>query len=290
MAGADRAMLAAMGMPAGGVIAVGRTHVLVRPRRDGDASTLTLGPQAMANAGLSAGASVDATRAILPTASRVVVAGDELPETPRVIIQALQGRPVTPGDTITIGSRYLSGSDAVDITIEDVDPHNAGLIGHGSLVLSAADHANSPQTSTAPASAPSDAGEPRAAAALLKGLEQELETLTGWLALLTSPSDLPWTTSSGPKVSSCTISCCGSWQQRIVGGYHRSAALRSVPGQHSPCGRKQGPPSAFARSTILATRRRRSALTRGPIRVARSVEGPQGSARVAAQSSCKNGS
>lgn len=191
VAGADRAMLAAMGMPAGGVIAVGNTHVLVRPRRDGDASSLTLGPQARANAGVETGASVDATRAILSTAGRVVVAGDTLPLEPRVLIQALQGRPATDGDTITITGRYLGGADPIDVTVSAIEPGPAGLINHGSLVISEMDHADSPlpaETGATAAPVP-----PRPNTALLSGLESELETLTGWLSLLTSPRDLPKT-------------------------------------------------------------------------------------------------
>ena len=192
VAGADRAMLAAMGMPAGGVISIGATHVLIRPRRDGEASSLFIGPRSRSNAGIDLGASVDATRAILSTAGRVVVDGDALPLEPRIIIRALQGRPATVGDTITIDARYLGGAEPVDIRVVDIEPSSAGIINQGSLVLSAADHADSP----APAEHVADRSaapviEPRATAALLKGLESELDILTGWLALLTSPKDLP---------------------------------------------------------------------------------------------------
>ena len=190
MAGADRAMLAAMGMPAGGVIRVADTHVLVRPRRDGDASTLSLGPQALTNAGIDAGASVDATRAILSTASRVVIDGEQLPLEPRTIIQAIQGRPVSTGDTITIDARYLGGGEPVDLVVAAVEPGDAGLMNHGSIVISAADHAESPVRVEADTSLGPPPKE-RENAALLRGLEPELETLTGWLALLTSPRDLP---------------------------------------------------------------------------------------------------
>lgn len=191
VAGADRAMLAAMGMPAGGVISVGKTHVLVRPRRGGEASALSLGPQALANAGIQVGASVEANRALLSTAGRVVIEGETLPVEPRVLIQALQGRPATTGDTITIDARYLGGADPIDMRIADIEPGDAGLINHGSLVLSAADHARALVDGARPGAVEAPSDLPRPMAALLTGLEAELEILTGWLALLTSPQDLP---------------------------------------------------------------------------------------------------
>ena len=183
-------MLAAMGMPAGGVIGVGATHVLVRPRRDGDASTLTLGPRALANARLTAGSSVDAQRAILPTAARVVIAGSSLPVEPRQLIQAMQGRPVTSEDKVTIGGRYLTDSDDVEMDIELVEPGGAGLIGHGTIFVSSDDHEASKQREAREELAAVEE-QVRSADALLKGLEVELDMLTGWLALLTSPSDMP---------------------------------------------------------------------------------------------------
>ena len=71
VAGADRTMLAAMGMAAGGVLRIGSTAVLVRPRTVGEPTALELGPQAMANAGLASGSAADATRIMLPQAVRV---------------------------------------------------------------------------------------------------------------------------------------------------------------------------------------------------------------------------
>ncbi|MDR9450867.1 MAG: hypothetical protein RI637_06580, partial [Acidimicrobiia bacterium] len=102
VAGADRTLLAAMGMPGGGIISVGTTHVLVRPRETSEPTALLLGPQALSNAGLTPGRGVDAKRAILPAARRVVIEGDKLPLETRTLVHGLQGRPVSAGDHITV--------------------------------------------------------------------------------------------------------------------------------------------------------------------------------------------
>src|SRR3990170_7785018 len=93
VAGADRTLLAAMGMPGGGIIAVGTTHVLVRPRETTEPTALLLGPQALANGGLTAGQGVEAKRAILPTARRIVVEGDPLPPPPPTPAPRFHGPP-----------------------------------------------------------------------------------------------------------------------------------------------------------------------------------------------------
>lgn len=187
-------MLAAMGMPAGGILRVGTTNVLIRPRSTAEPSALLLGPQAIRNAGVSVGQSVDATRAILATAQRVAIAGDALPAEPRTIVKALQGRPASAGDTITIDGRYLNGADPLDVTFTHVEPGDAGLIGAGTMFMSAKDHDSAPPIgpdSRSDTSAATDQAAEERATALLAGLETELDVLSGWLALLTSPSDLP---------------------------------------------------------------------------------------------------
>ncbi len=191
VAGADRTLLAAMGLPGGGTVSVGNTHVLVRAREVREPTAILLGPQALANAGLKAGQGTDVKRAILPTARRVVVAGDALPMEARTLIHALQGRPVTSGDRLTVDSAYGDGDGSpVDISIVDVDPSPAATVGTATTFVSEAEAA---RESAAPpvTSVPARPGVPTTAEALLAGLQTELETLTGWIALLTSPDDLP---------------------------------------------------------------------------------------------------
>ena len=76
IARADSALLSAMGLPGGGVISVGDTHVAVAAGDVPAPTALTLGPRAMVNAGVKDGETVDAKRAILPSARRVAIAED----------------------------------------------------------------------------------------------------------------------------------------------------------------------------------------------------------------------
>ncbi len=193
MAGADRTLLAAMGMPGGGIISVGSTHVLVRPRETTEPTALLLGPQALANAGLSAGQGADAKRAILPTARRVVVEGDRLPLESRTLVHGLQGRPVSSGDEVTVDTAYGDGGgEPVEIRIAQVDPDPAATVGTATSFVSEDEALRAPAAPEgAPAARPPRPGAPTTTEALLAGLETELEMLTGWFSLLTSPQDLP---------------------------------------------------------------------------------------------------
>ncbi|MCP4250388.1 MAG: AAA family ATPase, partial [bacterium] len=88
---------------------------------------------------------------------------------------------------------YGSGENAEPIAVKviGVIPAPAGTVGSGTVVGSEGDMAPAAPT-TQPEGHP--AGEPvTTAVAMLTGLETELETLAGWLALLTSPGNLPGT-------------------------------------------------------------------------------------------------
>ncbi len=190
---ADATLLSAMGLPGGGVVRVGMTHVLIRPGEVTDPSALMLGERTMANAGIGAGETVDVKRVILPQAQRVVLAGDEPALEPRHAARALQGIPVTVGDTVAIDPSYGSTEKAepIEARVVGVIPEPAGTVGSGSVVGWEGD-----MPPSAPVAQPEGrpAGEaPTTADALLTGLDTELETLAGWLALLTSPGNLPAT-------------------------------------------------------------------------------------------------
>ena len=58
VARADGTLLKALGLPAGGVVAVGRSAVLVRAGTVADPSGLEMGPTARANAGVTLNQSV----------------------------------------------------------------------------------------------------------------------------------------------------------------------------------------------------------------------------------------
>jgi len=186
---ADSALLTAMGLPGGGVISIGRTHVLVVPGEVATTNSITLGDRARLNAGLGIGDSVDAKRAILHEAKRVVVGGTDVKLDARHLARSLQGNPVTVGDTVVVYTSY--GADAesqdVELRVMSIEPGSAGLVGSSTVVHEEGEVP--PDVIDHPTGHPG--GEsPTTAAALLAGLDTELETLTGWLSLLTSPNDL----------------------------------------------------------------------------------------------------
>jgi transitional endoplasmic reticulum ATPase len=190
---ADSTLLSAMGLPGGGIVKVGKTHILIRPGEVTDSSALMLGERTMANAGVKAGETIDVKRVLLPQAQRVVLAGDELPIEPRHVARALQGIPVTVGDTVIIDPSYGSGErgEPIEVAVVGVIPAPAGTVGSGTTVGSEGDTAPSGPI-TQPEGHPT--GEAvTTAVAMLTGLETELETLAGWLALLTSAGNLPGT-------------------------------------------------------------------------------------------------
>ena len=188
VARADAALLAAMGLPGGGVVSLGKTHCLVTPGDVPGPNALTVGPRALRNAGMSIGDSTDVTRAVVPQASRVVVSGTDGLDA-RHLARSLQGHVVTIGDKVVVhGSYGEDGQDEHEVRIVSVTPGPAGTIGDRTVVHDTEDTA--PDVAPHPTGRPS--GEPLSTAdALLAGLDTELDTLVGWLTLLTSRSDLP---------------------------------------------------------------------------------------------------
>jgi len=190
IARADATILAAMGLPGGGAVKIGRTHILVRPGEVPSPTVLTLGPRVMENAGTRDGGDVDARRANLPHARRVILDGD-IGLDARHLARALQGRPVTTGDRVDIDPAYgtgVSGGEPITVTIGNVEPDGAGLVGNATVVaqrdaarVALVGHPEGRITGEAPTTAQ----------ALLAGLDNELDVLTGWLSLLTSPDNLP---------------------------------------------------------------------------------------------------
>ncbi|MBU1227906.1 MAG: AAA family ATPase [Actinobacteria bacterium] len=192
VARADATILAAMGLPGGGVVKIGATHVVVRAGEVSSPTAILLGPRTKENAGVGDGGTIDVRRANLTQARRVSIEGDTGLD-PRHLARALQGHPVTAGDRVDIASGYGGdgrdgGRSPITVGIAAVDPNGVGMIGDATVV--------------APVGAVGDAlighpagsiaGEaPTTAQALLAGLDPELDILTGWLSLLTSPDDLP---------------------------------------------------------------------------------------------------
>lgn len=177
---ADSVLLKALGLPYGGIVAVGGTHCLIRAGEVSEPTALLLGPRTAATAGAEPGATVEAKRAVLAHAATVTLA--EEPPDPAALAATWQGRPVTEGDQVE-----LPGGG--ETTVRAVGPERAGTIGPATRI-------------TGPGGSPTDTGETTSAAAepalttdraLLAGLESQRDLLAGWLTLLTSPTDLPAT-------------------------------------------------------------------------------------------------
>ena len=188
VARADAALLTAMGLPGGGIVALGSTHCLVSPGDVPGPNALTVGPLARENAGISIGDSLDVVRAVVPQARRVVILGGE-PLDSRHLARALQGNVVTVGDQIAVrGSYGNQGEEERVVRVVSVEPGPSGTVGDRTVVHDSEDAA--PDVTAQPKGRPQ--GETLSTAdALLTGLDTELETLVGWITLLTSRSDLP---------------------------------------------------------------------------------------------------
>ncbi len=232
---ADATLLAAMGLPGGGTVKVGRSHVVIHPGEVPQPTAILLGPLTMANAAVGAGDVVEVKRAMVPQAQRVILDCEELPADPQALARALQGRAVTPGDRVEFDPAYAGESDdpPLRLAVLEVSPGPAGLVG-SSTMLGAK---NDPRETARPAVAAG--GEPAAPArtaptqaeALLAGLDTELEMLTGWLALLTSPRDLPkaWGLPSVAGVLMEGPAGCGKSELVAAAAAGAGAAVKEVP-------------------------------------------------------------
>lgn len=188
VARADATLLAAMGLPGGGIVALGKTHCLVVPGDVPGPNALTVGPLVLQNAGFDVGTSTDVVRVVVPQARRVVVVGAERLDS-RHLARSLQGNVVSVGDRIAVHGSYGEHEDETHIArVVSVEPGPAGTVGDRTVVHDSEDVA--PDVAAQPTGRPP--GETISTAdALLTGLETELETLVGWITLLTSRSDLP---------------------------------------------------------------------------------------------------
>ena len=191
-------MLRALGLPHGGLISVGKTHTRVTGGDTNGPTDLLLDDKTMSNAELRPGASIDVKRVILPVAE-VVQFGEHQLEA-RVLARALQGAPITAGDHVTIEAGYFGGDHDVDLTVTAVEP-DIGVVGSTTRFA-----IGSGPGQVAPASRPSasatrspvdnnaqsgaQAEHPSTAAALLAGLDNEVELMTGWFSLLATSQDL----------------------------------------------------------------------------------------------------
>lgn len=187
---ADAALLRALGLPGGGIVGVGSTHVLVSPGETSSPNALLLGERTMKNADLAVGDPVDVQRALLPEAHRVVVSKIDSEIDSRHLARSLQGSPVSEGDAVAVQTGY--GEDRTPetavVTITEVTPGPAAVVGNRTVVHEVGE--DTPDVVDQPMGSP--AGEALTTAeALLAGLDTEVEVMTGWLSLLTAAGDLP---------------------------------------------------------------------------------------------------
>jgi transitional endoplasmic reticulum ATPase len=194
VARADATLLKALGLPYGGVLKVGKTHVLVKSGETKESTALHLGSGAMKNAGVADGQPVDGTRAVLGHAALVRLGGDA-PIDAEVLQRAWQGRPLSDGDQVSLPAAQTGTTETLEIKILQVEPGDAGLVGPGTRFIFGDDE--QPQPLVQPTASRSDsniqapAPGPTRSEALLAGLDDQKDLLTGWLSLLTSTADLP---------------------------------------------------------------------------------------------------
>lgn len=203
IAKADSTLLTALGLPGGGIVAIGTTHLLVSPGDTASPNAIMLNERAIANAGLALGDSVDVTRSILPAARRVVISPLEAAIDARHLARSLQGLPVSEGDTVAVQTGYGEEEDApvVEVRITSVTPGPSAVVGSSTVVHEVGEDTEA--LVDQPTGSP--AGETiTTAKALLAGLATETEVMTGWLSLLTAQGDLPevW---GLPKVSGVLV-------------------------------------------------------------------------------------
>ena len=190
-------MLRALGLPHGGVISVGKTHTRVTGGDTNGPTDLLLDDETMRNAELRPGSSVDVKRVILPAAEVVRFEQHDLEA--RALARALQGAPITAGDRISIEAGYFDGEEDVELVVTAVEP-DIGIVGSttrfaiGSGPGEAAPDAVARPPAAAGSAAAADAApeddHPTTADALLAGLDNEVELVSGWFSLLATSQDL----------------------------------------------------------------------------------------------------
>lgn len=190
VATADATLLKTIGLPYGGIVAVGDTHSLVKAGPVPEPTALTLGPRTLANSGVTPGSSVEVTRAVLSHAAIVVLDQEETPADPGRLAAAWQGRAVTSGDSIEL-------PEGDEVKIVEVLPGTAGTIGPATRLVGRQDRPSARQPPSERIERDSEPAPrnkrtaPTSDQALLAGLDSQRELLAGWLTLLTSPQDLP---------------------------------------------------------------------------------------------------
>jgi len=153
-------MLAAMGMPGGGVLKIGSTHVRVVVGSVSPVNAIELPASALANGAGSEGSTVDGDRVVPHSAVSVTI--DQPLASPRSLV----GLPLTADDELNI--------EGGTVRVVDVSPGPVAVVTQATRIIQPGGGGTLDNTQNE--AAPS---------AMTTGLEDELDTLTGWLQLVT---------------------------------------------------------------------------------------------------------
>ena len=177
-------MLTALGLPGGGMVSVGRTHVRVAPGEMSRPNELELPEDAFANGAVEPGAVIDVQRVVLPAASRVAlhIADTEITALPKELVSL----------PVKAGERYTTSLGRATVT--GVDPGPAAIVMASTAILESA----RPPRRGATSPQGTDGTEP---SVMIAGLENELELLTGWLRILTTDTSTTHDPVAGVVVS-----------------------------------------------------------------------------------------
>jgi transitional endoplasmic reticulum ATPase len=168
VAHADAAMLAALGLPGGGVVRVGTTQVRVTPRDMKAPNDLAIPEFAFTNGAGRLGGAVDVTRLVVPQAGRLYLErdGNPIDSVPRELVSL----PVAAGD------RFPTADGEVTVLV--VEPESPAIVTAGTTA------GVRPRPNDEAQGAP-ERGPESVTSMMIAGLENELELLIGWLRLLT---------------------------------------------------------------------------------------------------------
>jgi len=198
---AEVAMLTALGLPGGGIVSVGDTHVRVVPAQVPRTNELQLPQSAFGNGAGTLGQAVDVTRAVLPSATSalVEVAGTQVATLPRELI----GVPVGVGDTFT--------SPNGQIRITEVQPSPHAVLGPSTV------------TSLPPKASTATPGAKPPPSSMVAGLDNERDLLTGWLQLVTETGEHG---ANGSVAGVIITGPTGSGREELVQAAAADAGLR----------------------------------------------------------------
>lgn len=202
------AMLTALGLPGGGIARVGNTHVRVLPGDVRSPNELLLPMFAFSNGAGEPGSVVDVGRAVVPLARMCQIAVD--------------GSPVdsVPGDLLGLpvqqGEEYPSGAGRARIV--DLSPGPCAVLAPETIVR---------ENTESPTGPRSDSSKPVGdiGSALIVGLDNELDLLTGWLGLLTGDTLPGASVGAGIVVSGPQ----GSGRRDLIAAAAAASGLRVVP-------------------------------------------------------------